>query len=322
MHLPEELQNAIDQASQEFKPNELQKAAQQLISDYQNRKGSLSINKSPAFGIAYLNVRLPSIFAAITSVFREISTRDESLSISSLLDLGAGPGTASWACLDTFPEIKKITLIEGSSYFLQLGKKLARDAKNSLSQASWVLEKLENASFEPHDIVTMSYVANELDEISLLDIVKRAWGAANQFLFIIEPGDPKGFERIRKIRSMLLEEGAKIISPCPHSENCPIIAPDWCHFSERVARTKAQRFFKQGSLGHEDEKFAYLFVGKSSMQPYFSRILRHPAKHSGHVTFKLCCSDGHIHEKTYSQREKKIYKRAKKASWGNIWQES
>ena len=37
------------------------------------------------------------------------------------------------------------------------------------------------------------------------------------------------------------EAGANILAPCPHARPCPLAAPDWCHFSARVARSRLHR---------------------------------------------------------------------------------
>ena len=45
------------------------------------------------------------------------------------------------------------------------------------------------------------------------------------------------------------------------------------------------------------------------------RILRHPQINSGYVKVKVCTSNG-IEEKTYSKKDKEIYKKVRKMNAG------
>jgi ribosomal protein RSM22 (predicted rRNA methylase) len=99
-------------------------------------------------------------------------------------------------------------------------------------------------------------------------------------------------------------------------------AGDWCHFSQRVERTSQHRQLKSGGLGYEDEKFSYLVAAKNSLPSTGARIVRHPGKHSGHVKFALCSSEGKIENRTITRSSKETYKRARKAEWGDLWIET
>ncbi len=93
---------------------------------------------------------------------------------------------------------------------------------------------------------------------------------------------------------------------------------DWCHFAERVARTSLHRKIKGGSLGHEDEKFSYVIVSKTQGNLPPARILRHPLKHPGNITFTLCAQEG-LKQEIVSKRTPDKYKKARKLEWGDAW---
>ena len=142
------------------------------------------------------------------------------------------------------------------------------------------------------------------------------WEATNGILVIIEPGTPEGFSHILQARELLLKKGANIVAPCTHNNECCIGKDDWCSFYTRVARSKIQKQAKKGELGYEDEKFSYIAFSKTPINQNQAVILRHPQINSGYVKVKLCTQNG-IQEKTFSKKDKEIYKRIKKMDAGD-----
>lgn len=308
MHLPDSLQEAIEKETEKFPLSEILKAREALTERYQ--KGQAFMSKDVE-RCAYIGSRMPATYAAVRRSLQEIGGEK----IESLLDLGAGPGTVMWTASEIFQDLKEITLIEKDRDLASLGKRLALSSEYpSVREANWRLEDLGSiSSFPEHDLVVFSYSAGELKD---LGIIQRAWKSARKFLAVIEPGTPRGFEKIRKIRSDLISLGAHLSAPCPHAEACPMKGGDWCHFSERVARTSLHRKIKGGSLGHEDEKFSYVIVSKMPRVLPYARILRHPLKRPGNITFTLCSQEG-LKQEIISKRTPDRYKEARKLEWGS-----
>ena len=165
-------------------------------------------------------------------------------------------------------------------------------------------------------MVITSYVINELTEADRQTAIMKMWNATNRLLVIIEPGTPDGFSHILQARKMLLEKGANIVAPCTHCSECPVAKDDWCSFYTRVSRSRMQKQTKNGELGYEDEKFSYIAFSKDVVSGPEARILRHPQINSGYVRVKLCTQNG-VEEKTYSKKEKEIYKKVKKLDAGD-----
>lgn len=299
MRLPDKLQFEIEKIFEKTPLNALKRARVELSDTYQ--RGEVSPFESEAKRLVYLATRMPATFAAISKVLSEVHLKGH------ILDLGAGPGTASWAALELFDEIETITLIEQSIDAIDLGKQLG------LKKANWVHQSL-SGKIPKADSAIVSYVLSELTSPEVL--VEAAFLAVDQ-LILIEPGTPRGYEIIKKAREKLIGLGAHIIAPCPHAEKCPIQGADWCHFAARVERSKMHRELKGGTLGYEDEKFSYLIASKSGQKETFSRVLRHPIKLSGHVRLTLCNPDGNLEEKTISKKDKELYRKARKAAWGD-----
>jgi ribosomal protein RSM22 (predicted rRNA methylase) len=268
--------------------------------------------------IAYVAARLPATFAAVKTILSHIPLNN----ITSVLDLGAGPGTAALAAALHWPGCKDFHLIEGNAFMKGISETLLKDIPEisgqsfSFQQAD-LLTVLLGASF---DIVILSYILGELSPENQAHVLKKAWEKGKRGIVLVMPGTPSGYRQLMVAREQLIEMGAFIAAPCPHQEACPLKGEDWCHFSVRLPRPSFHREIKGVSLPYEDEKFSYLValrepVAHSSPRA-FSRVIRKPLHRSGHVTLDLCTSNG-LKRETISKKNKALYKRATKVKWGD-----
>jgi ribosomal protein RSM22 (predicted rRNA methylase) len=323
VQLPEDLLAAIQREVGRADPSALARASQELTRSYKAGTYSQPPIQSAAHRAAYLTVRLPATYAANWRVLTEIRWLAPRVDIRSVLDLGAGPGTAVFAAAEIFPELQQATELESSDAWLKLGKQIAADSPHSvLREAEWIRQDLQSKfDASPHDLVAISYALGELAAEAAEALLDRAWGFAKQFLVIIEPGTPRGFSVIHRARAAMISAGAHILAPCPHSRACPMAGTrDWCHFAQRVERSSQHRKLKGAALGYEDEKFSYVIASRNSFPPVAARIVRHPQKHSGHVGLILCGPQG-LETKTVTRSDKQNYKLARQAQWGEAWGE-
>jgi len=306
----EEFQHAIDALVGFTKPSVLKQASERLSNAY--RGGSSSRFDSEAVLLSYLAARMPATWGAVRAALSQLP-----VSPASWLDLGAGPGTASWAAAELFPESQRFVLIEKSSRAIEIGKKLAADHP-LLKTGEWICSSLPT-SLPPADAAILSYSLGEL--ANPVGIIEQ-WGSASiPFLIILEPGTPRGFSVIRKAREQILSLGGFLVAPCPHGERCPLKTDDWCHFGARIQRSRLHRYLKGGALGYEDEKYSYLIASKRPLSlPRRSRILRPPQKQSGHVRLALCTPDGVAEETAIGRSNQELYRKARDASWGDPWE--
>ena len=316
----EKLEQAVESLTANLSLSNLAKARDSLTTKYRNpsRHDKLStFMETDLERLSYLVTRMPATYAVIDQILNEILLRIPDLQINSLLDLGSGPGTAYFAAVNIFQELNQISLIEQDSGLIKLGKSIEKlmDLKTI---ATWKQGDITNLNdLEQHELVTISYAMNELQPQDRLELVKKGFMASSKVLVIIEPGTKTGFSIIRELRAQLISMGAHPVAPCPHSMKCPMPENDWCHFSKRVSRTKAHRHLKDGTLGYEDEKFSYIAVSKSEVPLPDARIIRHPDKHSGHMSLRLCTKEGELASKTISKRDGPLYKQARKLDWGD-----
>src|SRR5262249_53114597 len=126
MQLPQPLRDAIERETSRYNLKQLCEAATDLSERYGHRQQSEGKHLwNDAQRIAYLAVRMPATFAAARAAFAEVRRSMPEASITSLLDLGTGPGTVAWAAIDAFDWIEQITLIEQDQELIRLGKLLA-----------------------------------------------------------------------------------------------------------------------------------------------------------------------------------------------------
>jgi len=325
VQLPFPLRQAIEIQADRFNPRQLAEAAAHLSEKYRSlNRPSGPFMATEIERLAYACVRMPATFAAVQRVLTELRARLPEIPLRSLLDLGAGTGAASWAATQTPPELERCTLIEQDAGLIQLGRELAQAATaTALRQAEWRRANLLQVSeWPPHDLVISSYALGELTDVQARQVARTAWAAAQQALVIVEPGTMRGFATILALRQELLAAGAHLLAPCPHAEVCPLTATlekDWCHFAARVERSALQRRLKAGSLGYEDEKFAYLILSREPAPRCAARVLRHPQHQPGRTQLSLCSAEG-LRQVAVTKRDKELWKRGRKVAWGEAWE--
>jgi ribosomal protein RSM22 (predicted rRNA methylase) len=322
MQLPPALQAAIAEIVARQPLPDLTRAAQALSARYrQTQRAADPFIQSEADRVAYLVVRAPATYAAVYQVLSEVRRRMPDAQFYSLLDLGAGAGSAMWAAAETFTELQQCVLLERDRALIQLGRQLAQAVEQDVvRQADWRCLDLQQATDLPSsDLIVCSYSLGELEPSAARRVVQSAWQAARQALVIIEPGTMRGFATIKLLRDELIAAGAHVVAPCPHAQACPLPNGDWCHFAARVERSSLQRRLKAGALGYEDEKFSYIAVAKQPVTNAVARILRHPQRQPGFTRLQLCTTEG-LQETAVSKRDKEAWRRARKAQWGDVWE--
>jgi ribosomal protein RSM22 (predicted rRNA methylase) len=265
---------------------------------------------------AYAAGRAPATFAAVAAALAEVAARRPGWAPASLLDLGAGPGVATWAAAGVFPDLAAATLVERAPAMARLGRALAAGgAPPAVRAARWV----EGDAARPPgraDLVVAAYVLGELDDRAVSGAVAAWWATTEGELVIVDAGTPAGFGRVRAARDALVAAGATLTAPCPDDGPCPMAGGDWCHFAVRLHRPPALRGLKRAALGYEDEKFAYVAASRGAPAHAAARVLRHPQARAGHVRLILC--RGGTRETLVVPRSRRdAYRWARHARWGD-----
>jgi ribosomal protein RSM22 (predicted rRNA methylase) len=318
MELPSPLRQAVDRFLEGTPLDQLRAASERLTGRYRSetRDGRQHLDDVSAVK-AYLAARLPATYAAVRASMGYVAEAAPDFSPKSLLDIGAGPGTVLWAAADCWDGIEKTTMVEASEAVRGAGRILAKDA--ALPAAEWLAGDATGSlpKVEAADLVTLSYVLDELAPAAIGPLVDRLWALTSGLLLIVEPGTPAGWSRILATRGRLVAAGAHILAPCPHEKPCPLAAPDWCHFSRRVARTRLHRLTKGADVPWEDEKFIYLAASRTPAPDRAARILAPPRAGKGRIGLKLCRPDGMASEDTISKRDGELFRRVRRLDWGD-----
>jgi ribosomal protein RSM22 (predicted rRNA methylase) len=318
MELPPALRQAVDQALDGVSLADLAAAASRISQRYRAEiaDGRFHISDDLA-ARAYLATRLPATYAAIRAAFAMVAKVRPDLAPATLLDVGAGPGTALWAARDCWPALDDALLIEGAAPMRHWGERLA--SSSGLSRIEWRSANItaEIGESKPRDIVTLSYVLSELTPEQRSRLVDRLWSLTGDTLVIVEPGTPAGWARILAARGRLLAAGAHMLAPCPHAAACPLVTPDWCHFSRRVARSRLHRQAKGGEVPWEDEKYSFVAVSRRAGKLPLARVIAPAYIRSGQVTLKLCTETGAAAERHWSKRDGEAFKTARRLDWGD-----
>ncbi|MFE7440757.1 small ribosomal subunit Rsm22 family protein [Streptomyces chartreusis] len=316
----ETLRSALAALLDDLPPRQAAQAVDRLIANYRGATPTdAPILRDRADVAAYAAYRMPATFEAVHSALEAFARTVPDWTPATHTDVGGGTGAATWAVSTTWPGERSVTVLDWAEPALAIGREIAA-ADPTLDKARWLRTRIDSTlTLDPTDLVTVSYVLNELtarDRATLLDTV----ASAARTVVIVEPGTPDGYTRVIEARDRLIAAGFRIAAPCPHSAACPIVpGTDWCHFSARVSRSSLHRRIKGGSLAYEDEKFSYVAATRLPATPAPARVVRKPQIRKGQVLLDLCETDPSLRRTTITKRHGDLYKAARDTEWGDPW---
>jgi ribosomal protein RSM22 (predicted rRNA methylase) len=314
--LPAELKAALDAKLQGLSRNDAAARAALISKTYRDGGNSRAI-KSETDALAYALARMPATYAAVAASLNALGEIRPDFAPQSLLDAGAGPGTASWAAAEAFSSLTSFALLDDNPALRALALDLVRGSARfgELSYDKGEARALLVQS-APADLVIASYVIGELDETARTGLAASLWSKTRDTLVIVEPGTPAGTQRILALRRQLIGAGAHVAAPCPHDGPCPLSAPDWCHFTQRLPRSRAHMQMKGAEVPFEDEKFTYVALTRAPVTIHPARVLAQPVVGKAEIAAKLCTAEGVVNAKI-PHRVKADYARARRWRWGD-----
>jgi ribosomal protein RSM22 (predicted rRNA methylase) len=316
-----ELKNGLERLAHGISRNAMAAQAAAQSRHYRAGGGSQDIATTPD-ALAYAFTRMPATYAATIAVLEELRDALPAFAPRNVLDVGAGPGTASFAAAAAFASISEFRLVDANACLRELALTLLAGAEHEALRrvADCRAYRLGDAlalpgEVEPADIVIASYVAGEIADRELERFAQALWAATAGALAIIEPGTPAGYARIMRVREELIAAGAHVAAPCPHARACPLHAPDWCHFAQRLPRSRDHLRIKGAEVPYEDERFSYVVLSRIAARAIEARVLAPPKISKSAATAKLC-TDGGVVIDTAARRDSDAYRRRKSWRWG------
>lgn len=194
---------------------------------------------APAYYSAYLRYFLPWNLLRLSSFLPSLKLRldDE----ATIIDLGSGPLTLPIALYISRPDLrtKKLTIIctDRTERILKVGlmlfESLCLRLGGTLPPWAMIIRRHQFGIplLEKADLLTAANVFNEFFWKSKVPLGIRATHTARQMLgylkdsgsvLLVEPGDPRSGSFISALRSALASFGAMPLSPCPHTNDCPM----------------------------------------------------------------------------------------------------
>jgi ribosomal protein RSM22 (predicted rRNA methylase) len=200
-----DLLKAVEEISRKFTTE------REKIGDYLKDERLVS-----AYTAFYLVTNVPKLSAVIKWMPEEWI---KDIAKSSLIDLGAGPGTFSIAWREMFGKAD-VLQIETSPVMREQGRKLwdGLFSPDEMKQSGTVTSP---------SLLLFGHSANEMGEAVALDYIRKY---SPEHILFIEPGTKEFFGKMLNIRRELLKSGFHVLYPCPEETECPMLGTnDWCH---------------------------------------------------------------------------------------------
>jgi len=314
--LPVELKAALEAKLHGLSRSDAAARSARISQTYRSGGGSGAI-RTEADALAYALARMPATYAAVAASLNALCEVRPDFAPKTLLDIGAGPGTATWAAAETFPSLADFMSTDANTALRTLALDLfGKSSRHSDVRYTPGDARAALAGTEAADLVIASYLIGEMDDTARASLAGQMWAKTRDTLLVVEPGTPPGYARIIALRAQLIALGAHVAAPCPHDGECPLAAPNWCHFTQRLPRSRAHKALKDAELPFEDEKFAYVALTRTAIARHPARVLAQPDVGKVEVTAKLCTPGGLVVAKV-PRRAKADYARARRWRWGD-----
>jgi ribosomal protein RSM22 (predicted rRNA methylase) len=91
----------------------------------------------------------------VRASFAAVAEQRPDFAPKTVLDVGAGPGTALWAAADCWPDLADALLLEASSIFRSCGEALARGAE--LPRLSWRVADIATDAIDSPPVMSLAW---------------------------------------------------------------------------------------------------------------------------------------------------------------------
>ncbi|CEG36372.1 hypothetical protein F443_15726 [Plasmopara halstedii] len=299
----------------------------------------------PAETLSFLSFEIEATYACTHAVFSELQKRLPHFKPKSMLDFGAGPGTASWVAKNFFDHsLKKFRVVEPSQSMVDAAEVLLEDFPGLSVRRSIADLSRDIDAGNKFDLIVVGYVFSDMtNDYERVATTSALWELLSEdgCLVLVDRGSPWGSHHVRSARQFVLDSVARdengwkqahVVAPCPHQFECPAAGSTWCHFVQRspVVHRPREVTTKRWH-GQKGSKFSYLIMQKkrkssegnaiSQTRHNFARMLRSPLFATRHVYLDLCTPTGNLERRTVTKGKslREVYRASRKAKWGSLW---
>ncbi len=218
---------------------------------------------------AYLLHFWPVTFVQVSLCLEMMGRLKAAPEIETALDLGAGPGAASLALLES--GVRRVSACDRSGAALALARKIAQGRGHDLETRQWDALKSTGMPGGRFDLVVMAHTLNELwsghaDRVALrVALLQRVGGLLSPGgrLLIVEPALMKVAQDAIRVRDGLAAAGFEVLMPCIWQGACPALPQGTCHGEfDWDAPREMVRISHAARIGRETLKMAWFVLRK------------------------------------------------------------
>ena len=204
------------------------------------------------------------------------------------LDLGSGPLTVVTALYLARPELRSRRLtwycLDVSANSMALGEEIYLSVVAKINSFEpWQIIRIKGSfgAFmkQKAGFITCANLLNELNQGNDMppefQVKKyyeqlKAYAAEDARFLIVEPGVPKSSRTLSLLRERFIKDGAKLVAPCPHYEECPMSGfkaytgskHKWCNFafSTESAPKKLLKLSTSAKLPKERATLSFISI--------------------------------------------------------------
>lgn len=294
-------------------------ALQELSERFTSNRGVLPPGylNQPKYRAAYLLYFVLTGVATVQHILQSVALpqvpSDQPLRV---LDVGAGPLTASIALALTLPADAKLQIvaIDGATPMLEDGRALLRQLRPN-ADIRLITGNLRDARLfrefkAPFDVILVANVLNEWQQgggrkmpvEQYVQQLLQTQLAENGVALLVEPATREASHQLIDVREAVVTEGElAILSPCMGQAPCPLSSAsmrDWCHAEQPWQRPSLVRELDD-AIGHRRStlKYSHLVLARRP-QPKTPRdryrVIGGPMRAGGQFRRYLCGVDGKV----------------------------
>lgn len=246
VEMPEELLSRLTTVVKRRTHSQLEALREKYVHDEKNtRKIPLDMHKNPIgwtldktpqipaylYGptetMAYLAYEVEGAFACTHHVFRQLQAQNPDFQPESMLDFGAGPGTASWVAKEFYEEsLTRYRVVEPSQSMVDASEVILEGFPGLSVRRSISEMKREIEGGIKYDLIVLNYVLSEItNDYERVAVMSALWELLSDkgCMVLVDRGSPWGSHHVRSARQFILdsvaeeeEETMQILAPCPH----------------------------------------------------------------------------------------------------------